>query len=194
MATSLDDVRARFAVVKSIDVEHIAMDRIKVGHCPACGSKRFMKLICRDCSFVGHVPTTELDTPEAVEQNLAEIAAAGVKFRNKLPVPEDGVDSTEQPSLAQLELLKMEAERRHARSTVEDHTTDGGARFAIEKDPVTGKVDAVIQFGQWSGHCVSDMVTQPNSAEYLRWILAADFPSNLKDIVRYYLGLLTERT
>ncbi len=47
--------------------------------------------------------------------------------------------------------------------------------------------DALLLFGKFKGSRVSEMVGVSRQKRYLRWMLAEDFPEDLKSVIRYYL-------
>lgn len=195
----IDDLRNRFAnsaVREEADAvaEEEAVKRAKKGVCPACGAVAFVGLVCRVCRFDASdmtpisAPEDELPHPDDVEKDIRTIAARALEFKANPPRPPD---PEEERAAAELEaqVRADERDRRRARSSVEHKRTEDGARYAVEEDPVTGKLDAVFQFGKWRGHLVSDMATKPEGGGYLRWVLAERFPDDLKKIIRLHLGL-----
>lgn len=168
-----------------------ATKRAKAGTCPACGHKQFKGLVCRSCRFDASdmiSSGSEPSTAEDVDRDVRVMAARAIDFRENPPAPVDPVKEKESEALAEL-VAADERERRRERSTVIPKRTEDGARYAVEEDPVTGKLDAVIQFGKWRGHAISALATTPDGSDYLRWVLAEKFPEDLKAICRFHLGI-----
>lgn len=199
MGTTLDQIRNKYEITeereRELDAEEqTALKRIQKGVCPSCGSKMFKGMVCRQCKFDGSALAVPVDTePEEIERNMQDIARRAVEFRTKsAPQPED--ETTPVDPDTEMATRRDEIARRHLRSQVEHKRTADGAQYAIAKDPVTGKLDAVIQFGKWKGHAVSEMILQPESCGYVRWMLSESFPDDLKSIIRVWLGLPSEAT
>jgi uncharacterized protein (DUF3820 family) len=46
-----------------------------------------------------------------------------------------------------------------------------------------------LLFGKHSGKTVKDLAQDPDGVGYLRWILDQEFPEDLKDVIRFRLGM-----
>jgi hypothetical protein len=49
--------------------------------------------------------------------------------------------------------------------------------------------DALLQFGSFTGHAVSALVTTARGRKYLAWIVSKDFDEDLKAVCRYHMEL-----
>jgi len=49
--------------------------------------------------------------------------------------------------------------------------------------------DALLLFGKYHGQTIKELAEDANGIGYLRWMLAQEFPTDLKDVVMFRLGM-----
>lgn len=64
--------------------------------------------------------------------------------------------------------------------------TQGGRGYGKYKISADGK-DAILLFGKHNGYAVSDLAKTDDGRSYLKWMLAQEFDSALKDVCSYQL-------
>lgn len=214
MATTLDEVRARFGTDKLPPkpkpevVKALAL--VRKGLCPSCGQATFKNLACRNCGFEAVAATAELDEatmtlipqrddgPVQADVVMVHIAVQAANFVPPSPDAENQPEPEPEPEDSNTMLQKLEDELERQRAikararTIRQQAGGGdqGGRFTIETGVEGGQRDAILQFGQHKGQRVSEMLQQPEPARYLRWILGdKSFNDTLKAIIREQLGL-----
>ena len=60
-----------------------------------------------------------------------------------------------------------------------------GGKYKIS----SGGDDALLLFGKYNGHTIRELSEDPNGIGYLRWVLDQEFPSDLKDVIMFRLGM-----